>query len=170
MKKVQVKVLVPVLSSLLLSSCASVTGSKRVVYGAGIGASTGAVGGALLSPNSESRGMNALVFGLSGALVGGVVGLLTDSHGDTPKAPPSPELSVNLQSRNQDYPVLPKEALPDFVSERLKPVIIEEFIEADHVGEDGSLHEPHKVYRIKQPAELFSRPVARPVAKTGGSP
>lgn len=38
-----------------------------------IGAVAGALGGALLSPNRESTGLNALVFGASGALAGGLV-------------------------------------------------------------------------------------------------
>ena len=37
-------------------------------------------------------------------------------------------------------------------------MVIEEYLEADRVTEEGTLHEPHKAYRIKRPAELFARP------------
>ena len=50
--------------------------------------------------------------------------------------------------------------IPDFVKARIQPVIVEEYMEAATIGEDGTLREPHKVYRIKRPAEFSATPIA----------
>lgn len=144
--------------SLLLPGCA--TGLMRFATGAAIGSGAGAAGGAMLSPNDESKGMNALVFGLSGALLGGLFGILTDPH---PKQQPE---KSSLQSKELNiganvFEVTPQEKLPPFVKDRLTPVIVEEYREQDSVGEDGALHEPHNVYRIKRQAELISKPASK---------
>lgn len=149
-------------ASLLSSSCSTVRRNERLMTGVGTGAGSGALGGALLSPNAESRGLNALVFGLSGALVGGTIALLTGADSDT-KTPASDLKNRELQSSSsgREFVVQPHQELPAFLKNRIQPVVIEEFVETDQTGEDGSLHEPHKVYRIKRPAELISRPVGR---------
>lgn len=140
-----------------LSGCASLTGYKRGLVGVTAGASLGATGGAVLSPNDESRALNALVFGLSGALVGGLTAWITDSN----EVPPSTQ--VGLKDRDprvpQDLLVQPTAELPQFVKDRLQPLVIEEFVQKDTVTEEGTLHEPHKVYRIKRMPELFPSPV-----------
>ncbi|MBI2606304.1 MAG: hypothetical protein HYW49_09520 [Deltaproteobacteria bacterium] len=43
---------------------------RDVILAGIIGGAAGATGGAILSPDNESRGMNMLVFGLTGALIG----------------------------------------------------------------------------------------------------
>ncbi len=149
----------------ILSGCATLGGSKRVLIGAMGGAALGGTGGALLSPNDESRGLNTLVFGLSGALVGGAIALLTSTD-------PGPSAAVSdLKSRelgsgglpgtaaSRNYFVLPSQDLPAFLKNRVQPVVIEEFQETDRVTDEGTLHEPHRAYRIKRPAELFAQPI-----------
>jgi hypothetical protein len=66
----------------------------------------------------------------------------------------------------------PQQELPEFLKRRIQPVVIEEFIEKDQVTDEGTLHEPHRAYRIKRPAELYTNPVppeegARAKRKTG---
>lgn len=51
--------------SMSLSSCSSL--KKTLIYSAMAGGATGATAGTVLSPNKESRGANAAVFGLIGA-------------------------------------------------------------------------------------------------------
>lgn len=60
----------------LAQSWAQSSRSLRPAYGLLIGATAGALGGYALSPNRASRPMNALVFGLCGALTGALLGLV----------------------------------------------------------------------------------------------
>ena len=154
-----------VVTLMFATSCAT-TGKTRILIGAGIGAGTLAVSGNILSPNDESRALNALVFGLVGAIAGGTMALLTD-----PRPTPS-EAKTTLRDRDQGAPsgnvdilVQPSQSLPQFVKDRLQPLVIEESIQADSVTEEGTLHEPHKIYRIKHLPELD----ARPVTSAGGN-
>ena len=145
----------------LVSGCATVS-RPRVEWGMAIGGAAGAIGGGALSPNDASRGWNAAVFGAIGAVAGGLIGYLTEpkaptlSQGPSLKAqelaPPATAKEVELKA---------PEGLPGFVKDRLQPVVIEEYQEPDTVTPDGELHEPHKVYRIVKPAELFARPVTQ---------
>lgn len=57
---------------LLLSACSSM--KKTIIYSALSGAMVGASAGALLSPDAESRGANAAIFGLVGAGVAALAG------------------------------------------------------------------------------------------------
>lgn len=57
---------------LLLSSCSSL--KKSIIYSSLAGGMTGATAGVLLSPDKESRGANAAVFGLLGAGIAAIVG------------------------------------------------------------------------------------------------
>lgn len=144
----------------LLSGCATPRG--RFLVGSGIGAV--AVGGTAiaLSPNAESRGMNALVFGLVGALVGGLVGLFIKDDGEVPKADNSLKAKeqVNLEGSTKKYYEIPfSQDLPAWVKQRVQPPILEETVEKASVGEDGSLHEPHPTYRIHRSAELSADPI-----------
>jgi len=118
-----------------------------------------AVGGALLSPNPESKDLNAIVFGVAGALVGGAACafLFKDPKPNT-KDFNLREKELGLEEDTKLYAIPPTSKLPAFVKERLAPVVIEESEESDSVSEDGTLHEPHRTYRIQKPAELFSRP------------
>lgn len=142
-----------------LTACATVSGKKRLALGALSGTAVGASGGAILSPNDASRGMNALVFGLSGALIGSLIAVLSDP------GPGEPSTDQSLKAREasrlemkREYLVEPSGTVPSFVKQRLQPTIIEESIERDQVSEEGILHEPHKIYRIKRQAELFPNP------------
>ena len=117
----------------------------------------------MLSPNEESRGPNALVFGLSGALVGAVAGFLAAPSEPTPSEAEIIETREKQKAIKfwNEFLLAPEtngKALPDFLKNRIAPAIVEEYVEQDLVGEDGALHTPHKVYRIKRQAELIARP------------
>lgn len=51
---------------------------SRFLTGAAAGGAAGAIAGFALSPNEESRGLNGLIFGLTGALSGGLFALIWD--------------------------------------------------------------------------------------------
>ena len=53
----------------------SSTPLSRFLTGALAGGALGAAGGTVMSPNKPSQGLNALVFGLSGAAAGGLIAL-----------------------------------------------------------------------------------------------
>ncbi len=152
-----------IISVLMLSSAGCATGlsrTDRMWSGASVGLGMGAIGGAMLSPNDESRGLNAIVFGATAALVGGVVGYLTGA--DTKPSLETKTLEEqerqNRNSSAQDYTISPAGKVPSFLKNRMSPAVVEEYLEQDSVAEDGSLHAPHKVYRIKRQAELIARP------------
>lgn len=143
---------------LLASGCATLSPStERVIVGSAAGALAGSIGGATLSPNADDRGLNALVFGLSGALTGGAIAILTDKS--------KPSAQTDLKSKelagvgpSRQFSIETTQTLPEFVKSRVQPAIIEEYLEDDRVTDEGTLHEPHRAYRIKRPTELFSRP------------
>jgi len=140
----------------VLGCTACSTPRGRFLVGAGIGGGVAGGTALVLSPNHESTLLNGLVFGLAGALLGGLAGLWA---GDNPGAEtPKGSLREREQSSGAIYSVPESGALPAFVKDRLQPVVIEEIQEGDSISEDGSLHEPHKIYRIQRPAELFVRP------------
>lgn len=155
------RLLVVIAAASLLQACAT-TPRKRFLYVAGIGAGAGALGGAVLSPNAESRGMNALVFALTGAIIGGVTGLFLHDDSELPKTDDSLK-GRDLGSDQSTEFVVPAQAsaLPAYVKDRLQPVVIEEYVQQDSVAEDGSLAEPHRVWRIKRPAELSPKPLPK---------
>ncbi len=131
------------------------------------GGAVGAIASSALSPNDESRGLNALVFGLGGALTGGLLFLF--SHDDS-EIPQSKNLSLKEKEIGAgggkisgEY-FIPQNELPGFLKERFKQAIVEEIKVPDTVSEDGALHEPHKVYRIKREAELFAKPIKEQAA------
>jgi hypothetical protein len=134
---------------------------------------TGSVSGAVLSPNSESRGLNALVFGLVGAVSGGVLGLLLHDDAEIPDAKKTEVLDQKVKESSRNFKINSTQSiesgatLPAFVKERLKAVVVEELSEPDFISEDGSLHEPHKIYRIKHQAELIAKPVTEKTNETG---
>lgn len=152
---------------LIASGCSTSRSLKRMGIGAAAGGSMGALGGAVLSPNSESRALNGLVFGLSGALVGVAVAALTQPESSDSRAVESfrtreQQGGPALRQFTVEVPVSSTQELPAFLKERIQPLVIEEALETDSIGEDGTLHEPHKVYRIRRPAELFSKPIVEP--------
>lgn len=151
------KVHILILMFLAQSGCATNTLNlkQRVAIASGVGAAAGGIGGAVFSPNAESRGTNALVFGLAGALVGGTIRLMLE-----PEAGRN-SVEGTLKSRDQEtqsslreFVIQPDPNLPAFLKGRLKPALIEEYLERDSLADDGSLREPHRVYRIKRPTEL----------------
>jgi len=149
------------LSLILIFLCGCSTPRGRFLLGATTGGLC--VGGAAvaLSPNQESRGMNALVFGLVGALSGGALALLLSDDAKIPKSESSLQSKEALHTSglNANLYLAPSgKDLPKFVKDRLQPALIEEATEPDTLSEDGTLHEPHKVYRIQRPAELYSLP------------
>ena len=145
------------------SGCASAP-RKRFMIGAGIGGAAGGISGAVFSPNDESRGLNALVFGLVGAVVGGLIGLFIHDDSEVPEAKPKEQTTDATATRELEIVPTQKE-LPQFVKDRLKQIVIEEIHEPDQVSEDGTLHEPHKAYRIKRPAELIAKPIKQATSK-----
>jgi hypothetical protein len=100
-------------------------------------------------------------------LAGGGLSILT---ADDPKIPKSEsslkekEQLIRLGDNSKVYEVPVDTKLPDFVKKRLAPVIVGETRESDSVSEDGTLHEPHKTYRILRPAELYPNPSRQSVA------
>jgi len=152
------KTTILLLCILMVTGCASPR--KRFLLGAGLGAAAGGTAGATFAPDKDSQGLNALIFGLSGALLGGAIGLFTYDDGKIPESKDRLAEKERANSSNDPGLLVPAQApLPDFVKQRLTPVVIESFVEKDSVAEDGSLHEPHRVYRITQPAELIAEPV-----------
>lgn len=150
---------VTVLVLLVLSSGCATAPRKRFLIGAGIGGVAGTVGGAVFSPNSESRGLNSLVFGLTGALIGGLGSLFFHDDAEIPDSPKQTK-AADKAAAASDFTVQPTaKELPKFVRDRLTNVIVEELHEPDSITDDGSLHEPHKVYRIKRQAELIANPI-----------
>jgi hypothetical protein len=148
-----------------LTSCASLSGKNHTFAGVALGGALGAGGGVALSPNDESRAINAIVFGLLGGLIGGGAAIFSDPNGANQSGKKESlkekELGRSVQE-TQSFELRANEPLPEFVKERFRPVVIEEFVESDRVSEEGTLHEPHKAYRIKRPAELIARPVPTP--------
>ena len=162
--RIHISSLIVVTIVMSLSGCANLSSRARFWVTSGAGAAAGAAGGVTLSPNEESRALNALVFGLTGALLGGGWAMLTDRSPEHKETNNGLKAQERLQDKLLDqtvreFQVGPAGEVPAFVRDRLHPLVIEEFVEADSVGEDGTLHEPHKVYRIKRPGELFARPV-----------
>ncbi len=157
LKEILLRLLTLLTLAIVLTSCSTVP-RKRFLIGAGIGGAGGAVGGAVLSPNDESRGLNSLIFGLVGAIAGGVIGLLIHDDSEIPEAKPS---AAKLPSGGpKEFQVeATDQTLPEFVKNRLQKITVEELPQPDTVSEDGTLHEPHKIYRIKRQAELFAQPI-----------
>lgn len=138
---------------LFLPACASFSPDRGSYFAAG-GATSGALLGYKFSPNEESQGLNALVFGALGAGLGYLSNRLFSPKEES-KAPSdliSRELGVP-RAREITLPAT-DEKLPEFVEKRLTPIVLEEYVEKDSVTEDGALREPHRVWRIKRQPEL----------------
>jgi hypothetical protein len=138
------------------SSCATVVPKSahgKFLAGAAIGGAAGAGGGAALSPDAENRSLNALIFGLTGAIAGGLTGLLLhkDSN-DVPASTGDVRLKEEEFTKKGELYTVPLKPLPEGVKGRILLPIVEEVDEDESVDQDGSLHEGHKVWRIKEPA------------------
>lgn len=151
------------LSSLILvSACATQNERERLILATSVGAAAGASGGAMLSPNPESRGMNAIVFGLTGALSGAIYAHLTSRPKPVrTKAKQLKEREEEMRKANILFqiPAINAASLPAFLKGRVSQIVIEEIPMQERVGEDGTLHEAHKAYRIKNPPELLPTPL-----------
>lgn len=155
------KSLASVVAFLMLASCASSNRNRDFVFSVSAGAAVGAGSGAALSPNAESRPWNAVIFGLTGALVGGALNYLLSN-----KEPAEDSATKSLLEREKKIvqsnaitinpPVAG--AVPDFLKNRVTNLVIEELTLPSTVSEDGVLQEPHKAYRIKQQPELLPLP------------
>lgn len=161
--------LLPLLLIPLFTACSGLKPRERFLLGLGTGAASGAVAGAALAPNQENRGINALVFGLTGAVIGGVGGLLFKDDSAIPEQKTTlkvSELGTPKDAKGFAVSSLNSESeLPDFVKERLRAAVIEEFEERESVGPDGSLRAPHKVWRIRYPTQLVVEPKTKEEAK-----
>ncbi len=87
------KYLLPII--FFLSSCSSL--KKTVVYSSLAGSIVGAAGGMALSPDEESRGANAAVFGLIGAGVAALTG-----YAMYKEDPRNSKLKPMLDMKNED--------------------------------------------------------------------
>lgn len=147
--------------SLVLSGCSTFASHRSLKYSGG-GAAAGAALGYGFSPNKESQGLNALLWGGIGAAFGYLFERAFRDRGDVVEIPSNLE-AKELFRESEEF-VLPatKQKLPAFVQKRLTPVVIEQYTEKDTAGEDGSLHEPHRVWRIKQQPELLPKPLKSP--------
>lgn len=164
-----VKSLLLALAITQLTGCATLNPNVRIAGGVLLGGAIGASAGAALSPNDESRALNALVFGLTGALVGGGIAVWTSPENKATE--PKSDLrarELGQVTSGKEYLVTPRQELPEFLKQRVQPVVIEEFTEKDSVTEEGILHEPHKAYRIKRQAELLANPTSPNAQKEGG--
>ena len=129
-----------------MSSCSSL--NRSMIAGALIGGLTGGTGGAVFSPDAESRDKNAYLFGMTGALVGAGVAYLIQDRPESKTKPPmlldgpvethqevplfdfSPELSkvkpeVNFKPVKK-YEV-PQEKLPPELEGKVKKQFIIEY-------------------------------------------
>jgi hypothetical protein len=143
---------------LLLPSCSNFELQEKYLYGL-TGGAAGALLGSTVSPNDESKGLNALMFGALGAGAGMLVHYLKKGRkviAEVPSTLEGRELK-GAAPREMTVPATTQK-LPDFVRARLTPIVIEEYLEKDTVGEDGSLIEPHRVWRIKHQPELVPSP------------
>lgn len=152
-------------SATIFSGCATLTGPKRTFTFSAASAAAGAIGGAVLSPDKENQGLNALIFGLAGALVGGVSGMLTDRDLKAPSKEATFFDGTSSSGTAKSVQVAPYESLPEYVRKRLQPIVIEEFTEGDQVDEDGILREAHKAYRIKRQPEFEPKPLSELLEK-----
>lgn len=162
---------VTLLSSLMFSACSSLNPKLRVLGETLGGGITGASLGAAFAPNDDNRAINALVFGLGTALLAG--GVAVWLMPDTPKADPTPDLrarEMGLAPTGTQYMVHPDSELPEYLKQRVQPAVIEEFEEKDSISDEGTLHEPHRAYRIKRPAELSANPISGPTTSPTSRP
>lgn len=139
----------------LCSSCANFKLTNEWIFslaGAGISGYLGHT----LSPNEESRSANLSVFGLLGGAATYLTFHLIKQKEEVKEIPTLQDSELGVGS-HEVYSLPPtKQSLPEFVRKRLSNLVIEEFTEKDSVSEDGELHEPHRVWRIKQSPELSS--------------
>lgn len=151
--------------AVLTLSCSSI--QLRVSGASVLGGALGGMGGYAFSPYEQDRIPNLILFGMAGALIGGACGLLWPDDFEQEK-------NATLKRSESDYSkqiILsnPSE-LPDFLKNRIQPTIIEEFTEKPTLSEDGSIHEPHKVYKIKRPIELSPEPNLQSLNTVSGYP
>jgi len=142
----------------IFQACSSIESKNFYITSLGSG-TVGALLGSTFSPNEESKNLNALSFGIIGAGLGALSYLSFLKKIENNPAKTLQERELFLPERKEFVLPPTEKKLPNFVKERLTPIIIEEYIERDSVREDGSLSEPHRVWRIKRPPELIPKPL-----------
>jgi hypothetical protein len=111
-----------------------------------------------LTREKERQGKNMAIAGLSlGAL--GFLGakFLWPKETDPAKAEILELREKNFKPVRELTLPATKQKLPDFLEKRLTPLVLEQWVEKDSISEDGSLNEPHKVWRIKRHPELIPK-------------
>jgi hypothetical protein len=68
------------------------------------------------------------------------------------------EEAMRSANRLFQIPVESVEEVPAFLKNRISQIVVEEIPMRERIGEDGSLIEAHKAYRIRNPAELIPSP------------
>ncbi|MGB0454610.1 MAG: hypothetical protein ACPGJV_12955 [Bacteriovoracaceae bacterium] len=147
---------------LLISICSCSSKKKTLIYSSLVGGVTGSLGGALLSPDKESRGANAAVFGLVGAGVAALTGyalykedprneLFDNMIRDTKKREiDDGKVDINLGAINIDATLSKKESyqvpLVD-LPEKLKGKVNQQYI-IKHRSKEQFINKGNKTYYI----------------------
>lgn len=85
--------------SLSFISCSSL--KKTLIYSSLVGGVTGSAAGVMLSPNEESRGANAAVFGLVGAGIAAMAGYAL--YKDDPRNYKLEQMLIDKEKKNISY-------------------------------------------------------------------
>lgn len=139
---------------LVLQSCS--TFSLRDPWAAtAVGLAAGAGGAFALTKEKQRQGTNMAI---AGAVTGLAMHLGAKFVWSRETDPAKAEL-LELRERNfrptREITVpATSQKLPDFLERRLTPLVLEQWVEKDSISEDGSLNEPHKMWRIKRLPEL----------------
>lgn len=92
----------------LTTSCSTMR--KSIIYGGLSGASLGAVGGVMLSPDKASRSPNIAVWGSVGALVGAALGYIFFM--DDPENRELPTMLQGHDAKKENYDLAPVNRIP----------------------------------------------------------
>lgn len=121
-----------------------------------VGLAGGSAGALALTKNKEHQGKNMAI---TGAALGLAMHLgakfLWGKEIDPAKAEILELRAKNLRPAREITVPAANQKLPDFLEKRLTPLVLEQWVENDSISEDGSLNEPHKVWRIKRHPELI---------------
>lgn len=90
-----------ILGILILSITSCSTMKKTLIYSSLAGGATGATAGAMLSPNAESQGANAAIFGLIGAGIAALAGYAL--YKDDPRNYKLNQMLLDKERGNDSY-------------------------------------------------------------------
>ncbi len=99
-----------VLISVLFMTASCSTMRKSIIYGGLSGASLGAVGGAMLSPDKASKAPNMAVWGSVGALVGATLGYILFM--DDPENRDLPTMLQGRDAKKENFDLAPVNRIP----------------------------------------------------------